>query len=397
MDDDGWLRRAGPWVGIGTSPAALMTGGGMGEGLRGGEFVAALAIGVALLAALAIGQGVLGQRTGRTLSALTAGPLGETGSRRTASVAMLLMMVGWFGVNVGVAGVALARLLGLPDVAGVAIFAALMLAVARLGLGALSWSALVAGLATTGLAAYGLHLAFADAPFTLSGGDAGAHPIGFASAVVLVVGYGAAFSLRTPDFTHDLRRTRQVVWCALAGLVVPLLVFAVAGAALQAATGTWDLADVMRRLGSPEVAYLFVAIGFTGSVLTNIWSGGLSLADAVPAVPVAVAMPVVTVVGAVVAAGGFSDLMLPWLTVMALATPGLAAVCAIHAVRGEAACPGWGITGLCCWGAGFGCGIALHVAGSPVALPAAALVPAVAYWFLGPGGRRKLADATTGS
>lgn len=69
-----------------------------------------------------------------------------------------------------------------------------------------------------------------------------------------MVGYGAAFSLRTPDFTHDLRRTRQVVWCALAGLVVPLGVFAIAGAALQAATGTWDLADVMRRLGSPDVA-----------------------------------------------------------------------------------------------------------------------------------------------
>ena len=369
MDDDGWLRRAGPWVGIGTSPAALMTGGGMGEGLRGGAFLLALAVGVALLAALAIGQGIVGQRTGRTLSELTAGPLGETGSRRTASVAMLLMMVGWFGVNVGVAGVALARLLGIPDVAGVALFAALMLAVARLGLGALSWSALVAGLATTGLAAYGLHLAFADAPFTLSGGDAGSEPIGFAAAVVLVVGYGAAFSLRTPDFTHDLARTRQVVWCALSGLVVPLIVFAVAGAALQAATGTWDLADVMRRLGSPEVAYLFVAVGFTGSVLTNIWSGGLSLSDAVPAVPVAVAMPAVTAVGTVVAAGGFSDLMLPWLTVMALATPGLAAICAIHALRGSAACVGWGTTGLCCWGAGFGCGIALHVAGSRAGAP----------------------------
>jgi len=397
MGGGGWLRRVGPWVGIGTSPAALMTGGGMGEGLRGAELVAALLVGVALLAALAIGQGILGQHTGAPLSTLTAGPLGEVGSRRTASVVMLLMMVGWFGVNAGVAGVALARLTGLPDVAGVALFAAIMLAVARLGLGALSWSALVAGLATAGLAAYGLHLAFADAPFTLSDGEAGSRPIGFASAVVLVVGYGAAFSLRTPDFTHDLRRARQVVWCGLFGLVIPLVAFAIAGAALQAATGTWDLADVMRRLGSPEVAYLFVAIGFTGSVLTNIWSGGLSLSDAVPAIPEAVAMPAVAAAGAGVAAGGFSGLMLPWLTVMALAAPGLAAVCAIHALRGKPACPVWGTTGLCCWGAGFGCGIALYVAGSPLALPAAALLPAVAYWMLGPGGRRKPADATTGS
>ena len=82
---------------------------------------------------------------------------------------------------------------------------------------------------------------------------------------------------------------------------------------------------------------------------------------------------------------------------VARARPGLAAICAIHALRGTAACRGWGITGLCCWGAGFGCGIALHVAGSPVALPAAALLPAVVYRVFGPGGRRNLADAKTGS
>jgi cytosine permease len=394
--EGGWIRRVGPWVGIGTSPAALMTGGGVGEGLRGGELVAALAVGVALLAALAIGQGILGQRTGRTLSALTAGPLGETGSRRTASVVMLLMMIGWFGVNVGVAGVALGRLAGVPDVAGVALFAAIMLGVARAGLGTLSWSALVAGLATTALAAYGLHLAFADAPVTLSGGRAGSEPMSFASAVVLVVGYGAAFSLRTPDFTHDLARTRQVVWCALTGLVVPLMAFALAGAALQAATGTWDLADVLRRLGSPEVAYLFVALGFTGSVLTNIWSGGLSLSDAAPSIAVSWSMPAVTLVGGVAAAAGFSDHMLGWLAVMALAAPGLAAICAIHAVRGKAARPGWGTTGLCCWGAGFACGIALHMAGSWMALPVATLLPAVAYWMLDREAGRKLADAKAG-
>jgi cytosine permease len=396
MGRDGWLRRLGPWVGIGTSPAALMTGGGVGEGLRGGELVAALLVGVALLAGLALTQGLLGQRTGLTLAALTAGPLGETGSRRTASVAMLLMMVGWFGVNVGVAGVALARLLDVPDAGGVVLFAVAMLAITGFGLGALSWTALADGLATTGLAVYGLHLAFAEHDVTLSGGHAGSDPIGFLPAVVLVVGYGAAFSLRTPDFTHDLRRSRQVVWCALAGLALPTFAFALAGAALQAVTGTWDLADVLRDLGSPEIAYLFAALGFTGSVLTNIWSGGLSLSDAAPWVGHRAALVAVTVVGTVVAALDFSDLMLGWLTVMALAAPGLAAVCLVHAVRGGGAAPGWRVAGLSSWSLGFACGIGLDMAGSSLALPVAAALPAVVYWALGPSGERKLADAKAG-
>ena len=396
MGRDGWLRRLGPWVGIGTSPAALMTGGGVGEGLRGGELVAALLVGVTLLGGLALTQGLLGQRTGRPLTALTAGPLGETGSRRTASVVMLAMMIGWFGVNVGVAGVALARLLGTPDMAGVILFAGIMLAVTGLGLGAVSWAALAAGLATTGLAAYGLHLAFADHDVTLSGGSAGSEPIGFLPAVVLVVGYGAAFSLRTPDFTHDLARPRHVVWCALAGLVIPTFAFTLAGAALQAVTGTWDLADILRGLGSPEIAYLFAALGFTGSVLTNIWSGGLSLADAAPWIGHRTALVAVAGVGTVVAAAGFSDLMLGWLTVMALAAPGLVAICLVHALRGGTPTAGWRAAGLSSWTLGFACGIALDMAGSALALPVAAALPAAAYWVLGRTGERKLTDAKAG-
>jgi cytosine permease len=397
MAQSGWLRRLGPWVGIGTSPAAMMAGGGVGEGLRGGELVAALVTGVALLAALAAAQGILGQRTGRTLASLTAGPLGSEGSRRTASVVMLAMMVGWFGVNVGVAGVALGRLVGMPDVAGVVLFAAVMLAVVGLGLGVLSWSALVAGLATTALAVYGLTLAFDERDATLSGGLAGNEPIGFLSGVALVIGYGAAFSLRTPDFTHDLARTRQVVWCALVGLAAPTLAFAFAGAALYAATGTWDLADVLHDLGSPTVAYLFVAAGFTGSVLTNIWSGALSLTDVAPRVPHRAALVAVAAAGTCLAAAGFDDLMLSWLTVMALAAPGLVVICAIHVARGGATRAAWGTIGLASWGAGFACGIVLHLAGSALALPAAAIVPAIGYWLLGPPRERKLADARVGS
>ena len=396
MGPDGWLRRLGPWVGIGTSPAALMTGGGMAEGLRGGELVAAIVVGVALLTVLAVVQGMLGQRTGAPLAALTAGPLGREGSRLTASVVMLAMMLGWFGVNAGVAGVALARLAGIPDVAGVILLTIAMLGIVALGLSVLSWSALVAGIATATLAAYGLHLALADHDATLSGGHTATDPIGFLPAVTLVIGYGAAFSLRTPDFTHDLARPRQVVWCALTGLAAPVLAFALAGAVLQAATGEWDLADVLRGLGSSNVAYLFVAVGFTGSILTNLWSGALSLQDAAPRVTHRGALLTVAAVGAVLAAAGFDDLMLSWLTVMALAAPGLVAVCVIHAARRERVEDGWTAAGLAAWGGGFACGLGLYLAGSPLALPAATLVPALVYWLSRRRGERDLVDATQG-
>jgi cytosine permease len=233
MERAGWLRRVGPWVGIGTSPAAMMMGGGVAQGLEGATLLAVLVVGSVLLTGLALAQGLLGQRTGLALNALLTGPLGERASRRTASIVMLGMMLGWFGLNAGVGGAALARLIGLSEPVGIVLFTLVILAVVWRGIGVLSFSALMAGCATVVLAAYGLDRAFDHSEVALSGPNTATDPTGVLAGVAIVVGYGAAFALRTPDFTHDLRRPSHVVWCALAGLGIPLIGFAVAGAALR--------------------------------------------------------------------------------------------------------------------------------------------------------------------
>lgn len=370
----GWVRRIGPWVGIGTSPAALMLGGGLAEGMEGAALVATLLAGTALLVALAVGQGVLGQVRRLPLTGLTALPLGTAGSRRVAALAMLLMMVGWFGVNVGVAGVATARLLGVPEAAGVALFAAVALGTVWRGIASLSWAALTAGCATVILAGWGLHLASEGHDLALSSARTATDPIGAVQGVSLVIGFGAAFALRTPDFTRDLERPRQVAWCGLAGLGVPLVAFAAAGAALQAATGTWNLADVLEGLSSPLAAYLFVAVGFFGSVMTNIYSGALALTDAT-ALPHRAAMVTVTAVGTLLAATGFSDRMLEYLVGMAIVAPGLAVLCWTAWSGGP---PGpavtWRTAGLAVWGTSVAAGLALQAAGTGAGAAGAVLV-----------------------
>lgn len=377
------LSRIGPWVGLATSPVALVAGGGVAEGLSGAELVIAVVVGAALLATLSGAQGLVGQREGRPLAPITARVLGTAGSRYVGSVVMLAMMLGWFGVNAGIAGAATGRLVGLPDTLGIALFAAALLAIALLGLRMLSWAGLTAGVAATALAAYGMYLVLDGREVTLSGGFTGAEPMPLAAGITLMVGYGSAFSLRTPDFTHDLPRARHVVWCALWGLCVPLIAFALAGALLYAATGDWDLGDALRDLGSSQLAYLFVAVGFVGSVLTNIWSGGLALRDVVPRLGARTAMAAVTLVGAAAAAAGSADRALDWLTLMALAAPGLVVLCVIARPGSDEPARGWRFVPLIAWGTGIVCAIGLQYAGLTVALPAAAAVPAAAYWLLG--------------
>lgn len=370
MTETGWLRRLGPWVGIGTSPAALMVGGGVAEGNERWWLLAAIVLGTAALAALAAAQGALGQRRHARLVDLASRALGRMGGRRIAAPVLAAMMIGWFGFNTSVAGAGLGRLLGMPDRVGMGLFAAIMLAVAWHGLDVLSWTALAAGLATVLLAAQGVHLALSDHTGPLLGDGVPASPLGLLPAVAIMVGYGAAFALRTPDFTHDLARPRHVLWCALVGLALPLAAFASAGAILELTTGTWNLVETLERLGSPTVAYAFVAVGFTGSVLTNLHSGAISLEEALPRCSHRAGLVVTAVAGTGIATLHFADFMITYLTAMALAAPCLIGVLWLDELRPHATSPGYRRVGIWAWGGGVVVGFALRAADSPLALPA---------------------------
>lgn len=366
-----WTARLGAFVAIGTSPAALMLGGAAGRGTDGLELVAGLVVGIAAITALVGAQGALGPGRGE-LSEVLAGPLGRRGGARFAAVAMLLMMLGWFGVNAGAGGAGLALLVGLPDRAGIALYAlALVVLVAR-GVGLISRTALLAGLATLALVALGLALAAdVDAPRAdVPGADS------WLEVATLVVGYAAAFALRAPDFTHELARGRHAWWAAAAGIGVPLALLVPAGAALEAAAGTWRLADAFDALGAPLLGGVFLAIGFAGSAATNLYSGTRALDAARPGLRGRTPLLLVAVAAVPAAVSGLADELVPFLTVLALTAPGLVVVCVVHAAMGGPSRPGWAIGS---WLGGVALSLALDLAGYDLALISGIVVTALAY------------------
>ncbi|HMM49125.1 MAG TPA: hypothetical protein PKE32_05890, partial [Miltoncostaeaceae bacterium] len=114
----------------------------------------------------------------------------------------------------------------------------------------------------------------------------------------------------------------------------------------------------------------------------TVWSGGLGRCDVSPRVRPRVGMAVVAVAGGLLAALGIADLALNWLTLMALSAPGLVVLCVI-ALPGRDATPvSWRLAPLTAWVIGIVCAISLQMAGFTIALPAAAVVPAVVYRLL---------------
>lgn len=367
-----WWRRLGPWLGIGASPVGLMVGGGVAEGNERWYLVGAVVAGTAALVALAVAQGALGTRRRSRFPGIARDTLGVDGSRFVASPVVAAMMLGWFAFNTGIAGAGLGKLVGIPRQAGVAIFAAVMLGVAWRGLNTLSLAALVAGCATILLAADGLRRALAGHEAPLLGDGRPVGNLGFLAAVTVMVGYGAAFALRTPDFTHDLRRGRDVAWCGIIGLALPLVAFALAGGVLTLATGTWNLVEVLERIGSPSVAYAFVVLGFTDSVLTNLHSGAIALEDLAGVDSHHRALVAVAVAGTALATLDVARWMVPYLTIMAVAAPCLIGVMWHYELRRRRVAVArvrWGA--VCAWVVGGATGAALAVMDNPLALPVA--------------------------
>lgn len=352
-----------------------MAGGGIAATNDGWRLVVATVLGVLTLVALAIAQGLLGIRRRARFAAVARESLGSHGARYVAAPVLAIMMIGWFGFNTALAGAGLGRLIGTSARTGVLVFGGLMLIAAWRGLDLLSVAALGAGCATIALAIGGLRLALRDhsGPLLTHGGPPSGN-LAILAAIAVIVGYGAAFSLRTPDFTADLAHERDVVLCGALGLGVPLLAFLLAGAVLEVTTGTWNLVEVLERVGSPTIAYAFVALGFTGSVLSNLHSGAVALEEFVSQLSHRGGLIITAVLGTVLAVVDYSDRMIPFLTTMALAAPCLIAVLWVDQRRGNRTLLTVRPIALAAWGFGAVIGALTAAFSRPLALPAGLLV-----------------------
>ncbi len=301
-------RQAGPWLAIATAPASLMLGGGVAQEVGMALVPWALLGGAAVLWALSTLMGRLGVRHRRPLVELARPVLGHKVARWSNTVLVAVLMMGWFGFGVGVAGESLAALFGMPEWIAFAVWSFILMGGLWGGIQRGSLVALGSSLATLVLMSWGVWQAQSLAEPL----QAAPTPGTVWSGLGLVVGYGSAFSLRCVDFTQTMPNVRNVAITALLGLALPVAVVSGAGAWLYGATGTWDLALLLARLGFPTLTHAFVIVGFLGAGLTNMFSGGLALRDLLGRGGRA-SLALVSVVGLALALLDFEQAMVGWL------------------------------------------------------------------------------------
>lgn len=327
----GWSARAGAWLAIGSSPAALVLGAGIAHRHGGAAAALPLLAGALVMGALLTAQGKLG----------LAEPLGEAATlselaprylRRSSHVALNAIlgvaMIGWFGFNVGLGGAAAAALLDLPGWAGPLLLGVPIVALSFGGMG--RWNALAIATTSSALVLVGvvaLRLAAPQTPVTVAPG-----PLSLAVPdVAALVGYASVFSVRAPDFSVGLRSGRDLLVC-VGLLVVPTLLVLLAGAGLYLGTGSVDLVGTLAARDGLPVGNLLVALSVIAPAFTTTYSGSLSLRS-VTRLSERAAVLTVAIPGLALAVLRFDRQLVGWLTVLAALLPPLVVPMALEGAR----------------------------------------------------------------
>jgi purine-cytosine permease-like protein len=323
-----WPSRAGAWLGIGTSPAALALGAGLAERHGGAVGVVGVAVGVILMAAMLYAQGLIGlvppTGEGATLSGVADRYLGGW-TLPALHLLLSLAMVGWFGFNVGLGGAALSAVTGVPAAAGPLLLGVPIVVVAAGGLR--RWNALAVG---TTLCALAL-VALVVARFAPPASPVAASASNWLADAGAFVGYVAVFGLRAPDFSHNLARRTDLRWCV--GLLVGATgLVAIAGAALFLGTGTADVVGAITGGQGARLGNVLITVAVVAATFTTLYSGSLALRAITPAGPTT-AMVAIATPGLALAVARFDRMLLPWLSVLGALLPPLLVPMAVEATR----------------------------------------------------------------
>lgn len=303
-----WLSVATQRFGQTSALSQLLLGATLGFGMTFWDAVVALTIGAVLLNVVAVAVGVIGQREGLSTAILTRWTgFGHAGSAMLGLI-IALSCTGWFGVQTGLAGVALADVAGvLPAPVWSLIFGIVVTVIAVYGVRWMAWTAYVAVPAFLLLLGWLVLTNVNDVGATLTSAAPGPE-IGMMTAVTLVTGSFIVGAAIAPDMTRFNRSTRDVVKQTVLGITAGEFVIGLAGVVLAHGLGTTDIMGVISS-SSGWIGALIVVTAVLKINDWNLYSASLALVnffDAVFAVRISRAQVTVMVgcAGSFLAAAG---------------------------------------------------------------------------------------------
>lgn len=281
-------------------------------------------------------QGYLGAKTGRPSSVIARSSFGSIQARFIVGLALVVLNVGWFGINTSVAGNALSAVIGINYTenwflwAIVTLIAGLLFALpAVLGYNSMKWTDYIAVPAGILLILGGVYYALKGEGLEHLISWNPKQSITFYGAISLVLGANVAQWLIASDYTRYSKPTFKDQSLIPLGIVTIGMLFFLTGAVMSVGVGNPDIVAVMQDLGFPFWGFLILWIALWTSQIVASYSIGLAASNMLN-VNTSKGRAVLTVIGSItgvlLAIGGILNYFVDFLTIMAVIYPSIAAV-----------------------------------------------------------------------
>ena len=281
-------------------------------------------------------QGLLGLKPpkgeGRNLTELTPIYFGPAMQRIVGGL-IALGMIGWSGFNLALGGAALGRLIGFPHWLGRSDYRLARACPLVTGHPQLErpGSADDDFGASTCRLDY-LPIGYPGLPITFAINS----PLYIITDVAVLVGYVSVFSVRSPDFTNGLSRTRDLV-ILINLLCLPVLALMLAGSAIYLGTGETDLVALLASQGALSIGNLLIFLSVIAPTFTTLFSGAPGLRAAI-GLPERAGMFVITIIALILAFFRFDLYLGGWLSILAAILPPIVVPLAVEStMRRQAA------------------------------------------------------------
>lgn len=259
--------------------ASMSVGGQLGVGLTMTEFVLAMVCGNAILGVYTAFLGYIGSETGLTLDLMSRRSFGIKGSYIPSALISFTQM-GWFGVGLAMFSIPVAEITGIPVAILIIIAGVLMTSTAYFGIKSLEIVSIIAvpaiavlgfvsvtsGINTVG----GIGNVFSLSP---------EQPLGFATALTLVVGSFVSGGTTTPNYTRFAKNNQIAVIATVIAFFIGNSLMFIFGAVGGSVTGVPDIFNIMIAQGLTVPAIIILGLNIWTTADNGLYSCGLGLSN----------------------------------------------------------------------------------------------------------------------
>ncbi len=331
-----WLGLATIWFGGMISVPALIIGSTLVAGLPFWHAMLAGLIGYSVVVAFMSLESVAAVDQRLDTVELASSSFGRNGANLVVGLALGVSLLGWFGVQSGVAGGSIAKIglisFGLaisPGWASLGI-GMLMMLTAVFGFKYLKWLNYLAVPCKVTLVVYAVAVAFQSRSFdviTTYQPDP-SRKLDFLTAIGLSIGFFSVGGVISPDYARHAKTRLDAVLGSVLGLLPAALGLTACGAMLAIIQNTYDIVEIYSKLGRPILALTVLIIATWTTNVVNAYSSGLAINQLMhwPIERRRIATLIAGTLGSLLAASGILANFMGFLLLLTITIPPIAGV-----------------------------------------------------------------------